>query len=145
MEMYIGELASKTGLKPKTIRFYEEMGLLPAPRRSESGYRLYPSDAVDTLRFVRTAQGLGLTLAEIRDIIRYSGQEGICDYVEHVAIDKLSQLDSKIEELQQMRKRIAGLVSRLDSDCCETENDAASSSRCTCREYTELLACVGGS
>ncbi len=142
--MFIGELAKKTGLSPKAIRFYEDMGLLLEPRRSEAGYRLYAPEAVETLRFIRTAQSMGLTLAEIRDIVRYSGQEGLCDYVERLAKAKLMQLDSRIDELQQTRERIAGLVSRLDGDCCESGDHTSQRGQCTCREYTELLACVAG-
>jgi DNA-binding transcriptional MerR regulator len=144
--MFIGELAKKAGLQPKTIRFYEEFGLLPRPKRSESGYRIYTPDSVDALRFIRMAQGLGLTLAEIRDIVRRSGQEGLCDYVEQVASAKLSRLDSKMEELRQTRERVAAFVLRLDGGCCEPKGDVELNvSGCTCREYTELLACVAGS
>ncbi len=61
--MRIGELAARSGLTAKTIRFYEQAGVLPEPARQPSGYRSYDDTALDRLRFVRAAQAAGLTLA----------------------------------------------------------------------------------
>jgi DNA-binding transcriptional MerR regulator len=72
--MRIGELATRFGLNPKTIRYYEEIGLLPRAERSDSGYRLYDEHDVERLGFIRRAKTLGLSLDEIRDIL--SVQEG---------------------------------------------------------------------
>jgi len=68
--MRIGQLAAQTGFSVRTIRFYEQSGLLPAPPRTEGGYRVYDQDAVARLRFVRSAQTLGLSLAEIAEVLR---------------------------------------------------------------------------
>ena len=65
----IGELAAKTGVTAKTIRFYETAGVLPAPVRGASGYRLYRRDAADLLQFIKQARGLDLTLAEIKELM----------------------------------------------------------------------------
>ena len=65
----IGEVAARAGLNPRTLRFYEATGLLPSPSRGENGYRLYPPETVDLLGFIKSAQGLGLTLGEIKEII----------------------------------------------------------------------------
>ena len=65
----ISELASLTGVSAKAIRFYEAAGVLPPPERGANGYRLYTADAVEMLRFIKQAQGLGLTLAEIKEIV----------------------------------------------------------------------------
>jgi hypothetical protein len=72
----IGEAASAAGVTAKAIRFYESAGLLPAPARGPNGYRLYTSGAIDTLRFIKQASGLGLSLSEIKEIlvIRQGGQ-----------------------------------------------------------------------
>ena len=65
----IGELAARCGVSPDTIRFYEREGLLPPPRRTASGHRVYDSDAFVRLQFIRRAQGIGLTLQDIGEIL----------------------------------------------------------------------------
>ena len=65
----IGELARQTGTTPKTIRYYERIGLLPSPERGSNQYRYYPPEQIHQLRFIRRAQSLGLTLAEIGQLI----------------------------------------------------------------------------
>jgi DNA-binding transcriptional MerR regulator len=74
--MRIGVLAAQAGITAKTIRFYEDTGLMPAPARTPAGYRDYPAGAAARLAFIRDAQAAGLTLAEIRSIlvIRDDGQ-----------------------------------------------------------------------
>lgn len=67
--MRIGEVADASGVSTKTIRYYESIGLLDEPRRTESGYRDYGADTIDRLRFVRDAQATGLTLAEIASVL----------------------------------------------------------------------------
>ena len=67
--MLIGELAKEMGVNPKTIRFYEEIGLMPAPDRTPSGYRQFSDDDLERLRFIRSAQRLNLRLPEIQEIL----------------------------------------------------------------------------
>src|SRR2546428_11869096 len=67
--LLIGEVAKRSGASRKALRLYEEAGILPAPRRTQSGYRVYSSQALDLLAFVRQAQRLGFTLDEIREIV----------------------------------------------------------------------------
>ncbi|MFH0942440.1 MAG: MerR family transcriptional regulator, partial [Chloroflexota bacterium] len=68
----IGELAKELHLNPKTIRYYEEVGLLSKPRRSEAGYRLYSNYEAERLRLVRRAKLLGLSLVEIKELVEYA-------------------------------------------------------------------------
>ena len=67
--MLIGQLADALGIPTRTVRFYERKGLLPEPERAENGYRVYDDTTLARLRFIRTAQAAGLTLAEIASII----------------------------------------------------------------------------
>ena len=67
--MKIGEVASRAGVHVQTLHFYERTGLLPKPKRSPANYRLYPSDAIRRVLFIRKAQAIGLTLEEIRKIL----------------------------------------------------------------------------
>lgn len=103
----IGELARRAGVTPKAIRFYERKRVLPWPKRAPNGYRLYEGDAVEMLRFVKQATGLGLTLAEIKDIIAIrQGGRPPCTHVHRLLRDKAVDLDRKLKDLLDVRRRI---------------------------------------
>ncbi|MGH2405378.1 MAG: heavy metal-responsive transcriptional regulator [bacterium] len=103
----IGQLAQQVGVTAKAIRFYEAKHVLPRPTRGTNGYRLYGRDTVETLRFVKQATGLGLTLAEIRDIIAIrQGGAPPCVHVRRVFQDKARELDRKLRDLIDMRRQI---------------------------------------
>ncbi len=122
--MQIGQVATITGVPTKTIRYYEDIGVLPSPERAANGYRDYGSDAVDRLRFIRDAQATGLTLEEISDIfeLRHKG-EPTCDHVRHLFEDHLAGLDARIDALRRVRRELAAMIERargLDpSDCTD--------------------------
>lgn len=69
MTLKIGEVADRAGVNLQTIRYYEREGLLPEPPRLASGYRMFPQDAVQQVRFIKRAQELGFTLAEIKELM----------------------------------------------------------------------------
>jgi DNA-binding transcriptional MerR regulator len=103
----IGQLAQEVGVTAKAIRFYETKRVLPQPTRGGNGYRLYGRDAVETLTFVKQAIGLGLTLAEIREIIAIrQGGAPPCAHVRRVLQDKARVLDRKLQDLIDMRRQI---------------------------------------
>jgi len=108
----IGEVASMTGASVDTIRYYEKEGLLKEPSRSEGGFRKYPRETVERIQFIRKAQSFGLTLAEIKEIMKESekGLEQCCDHVSKVFTRKLGELETKIKELQTMRKNLRSLM-----------------------------------
>jgi len=108
--MRIGELAARFGLNPKTIRYYEEIGLLPRADRSGSGYRRYDKRDVERLGFIRRAKTLGLSLDEIRDILSVQ-QEGSppCGQVLDLIDTKISAIDRRMAELQAFRTELATL------------------------------------
>lgn len=103
----IGQLARRVGVTTKAIRFYEAKRVLPRPARGSNGYRLYGQDAVETLTFVKQATGLGLTLAETREIIaiRHGGGPP-CAHVRRLLQDKARELDRKLRDLIDMRRQI---------------------------------------
>lgn len=105
--LWIGEVAARAGVNPKTIRYYEALGLLPSPAREANGYRRYSAEAVELLSFVKLAQGLGFTLDEIREImtIRRLG-EVPCTHVRSLLQRKAEELDRKLEDLMALRHRI---------------------------------------
>jgi DNA-binding transcriptional MerR regulator len=103
----IGEVARRAGLTAKAIRFYERAGVLPLPARGDNGYRLYRKDAVEMLAFVKRAAGLGLTLAEIKDIIAIrQGGRPPCTHVHRVLTEKALELDRKLRDLLEVRRRV---------------------------------------
>lgn len=124
-EVLIGELARKTGLSDRTIRFYEKQGLLPEPPRTSGGYRRYGPDAVTRLAFVRAAQTAGLTLAEIRGVmeIRDRGQAP-CVHVEMLIEGKLEEIGRRMRELRSTRESLMSLRRRaeaLDPSTCRED------------------------
>src|SRR5919107_864068 len=105
--MRIGQLAAQTGFSVRTIRFYEQSGLLPAPQRTPGGYRAYDQDAVTRLRFVRSAQALGLSLAEIAEVLRIRDYQGPpCTYVAELLGTHIHALDARIAELTGLRDEL---------------------------------------
>jgi MerR family copper efflux transcriptional regulator len=120
--MRIGELAAETGLTTRTIRFYEQAGLLPAPPRTPGGYRDYSPHTVARLAFVRDAQAAGLTLAEVRSVLalRDSGQAP-CTQVGALIEEHLAEIDRRMAELRQARTVLRELARRAavtDPDTC---------------------------
>ena len=103
----IGELARRAGVTAKAIRFYERKGVLPPARRTANRYRVYGDDAAEILGFVKQASGLGLTLAEIKDIIAIrQGGRPPCTHVHDLLREKAAELDRKLKDLVDVRQRI---------------------------------------
>jgi DNA-binding transcriptional MerR regulator len=106
----IGELAGALGLNPKTIRYYEAIGLLPAAQRTSAGYRLYGPADRERLRFIARAKALGLSLAEIADILGLrDGGTCPCDHVLVLLDRKLIALDEQLRTLATLREELQGL------------------------------------
>lgn len=105
--MQIGEMAAATGLSRDTLRYYEKRGLLRA-RRGGNGYRDYPPEAVDWLRYIRIAQGLGFTLAEIEaDLPLLSAPEASAPQLRAALERKLADIDARIAGLRGLRGELA--------------------------------------
>lgn len=108
LRMLIGELAEALGVPPETVRFYERQRLLPEPERATNGYRLYSDAALHRLRFIRTSQAAGLTLAEIRSIIDLRDQGTVpCSHVSEL-------LETKLADVQRRQRHLAALEVELD-------------------------------
>lgn len=114
--MRIGELAHRSGVSSKTLRFYEHAGVLAQPARGPSGYRDYDETAVARLGFIRAAQAAGLTLTEIRDVIAIREDNGPpCSHVTAVLDRHLCELQDRIRELTSMRDEVRRLRQRADT------------------------------
>ena len=117
----IGALAGELGLNPKTIRYYEQIGLLPAPRRSPAGYRLYGDAARGRLRFIAKAKAVGLTLAEIGDLLalRDAGTEP-CPHLGGLIDRKLAAVDEQLRLLADVRDELAALRAEAAAIPCSS-------------------------
>jgi DNA-binding transcriptional MerR regulator len=132
--MFIGEVARRAGLNPKTIRFYEEVGLLPRPARSQSGYRLYRAEALEQLAFVRTAQSLGLTLAQIKGLMECRPRaEPPCDCLGELLKEKIADIDDRMEMLRRARERLEEALLHWDEKCAQP-GAAPAATICSCIE-----------
>ncbi|MQA19525.1 MerR family transcriptional regulator [Rugamonas rivuli] len=120
--MQIGEIASATGLSRDTLRFYEKRGLLRA-RRSANGYRDYPPEAVDWLRYIRLAQTLGFTLGEIEaDLPLLAEPESSAPQLRAALERKLEDIDKRIEGLHTLRGELARRLG-TDMQTCPLQSD----------------------
>lgn len=123
--MRIGEVAAAAGMTTKTIRFYEDRGLLPPAERSANGYRRYGRDTISRLEFIRRSQIAGLTLAQIQGILRIR-DNGMtpCAHVRDVLGKQLMDLDRQIAELTALRATVAeqhATAEAVDPRSCDAE------------------------
>jgi Hg(II)-responsive transcriptional regulator len=106
-----GELARLAEVNVETLRFYERKGLLPVPPRRASGYREYPPETVELVRFIRRAQHLGFSLREIKELLTLREvPRATCGDVVVLAWRKIAEIDAKISDLQAMRAALTGLL-----------------------------------
>jgi DNA-binding transcriptional MerR regulator len=111
--MRIGQLARQGGIAPSAVRYYEHLGLLPPPERMASGYRSYGDDTLDRLTFIRSAQAVGLTLAEVRQVlgVRDAG-EAPCGVVTELIDRRHAEVRDRIAELQVLERELTLLLER---------------------------------
>ncbi len=109
--MTIGQLAKRTELNVESVRYYERRGLIPEPRRSESGYRLYFREAIARIYFIKRAKKLGFSLSEISELLSLRvDPESTCRMVRTRARAKIADIESKIGTLQDMKRALAKLT-----------------------------------
>jgi Hg(II)-responsive transcriptional regulator len=108
-------LAKKAGVGAETLRFYEQKGLLPAPSRNGSGYRIYQEDDLARLEFIRRSQELGFSLHDIKQLLQLTGSiRTPRQKVRSFAEARLDQIRCKIRDLQAMERALGSLVHRCD-------------------------------
>ncbi len=107
---FIGHIADRFKLNPRTIRYYERIGLLPNAGRTESGYRIYNEKAVERLEFILNAKTLGLKLDEIKQIlVLYDRGEAPCERTETFIRNKISEIEDKIADLTSLKSKLQRL------------------------------------
>jgi MerR family mercuric resistance operon transcriptional regulator len=110
----IGQLANAAQVNVETIRYYERKGLLKQPIKPCQGYRKYSEQAFASVVFIRRAQKLGFTLAEIASLLTLSATN--CDDVQHLAENKLALIEDKIKDLINLKDSLVGLISACKSN-----------------------------
>ena len=107
----IGALAKVTDTKVETIRWYERVGLLPAPARTAGNYRIYDNAHLGRLSFIRRARDLGFSLDQIRALLDLAeDRDRSCDAVDVIAREHLGEVDRKIADLQALRRELDSLI-----------------------------------
>lgn len=122
MGLKVSDVAREAGVSTDAIRFYEREGLLPAPARSESGYRDYEDSAPKRVQFIKGAQAMGLKLAEIKELLEIQDKGACpCGHTQSLVERRLSEIDAELKRLTTVRKELAALA---DLDCpASTESE----------------------
>jgi MerR family copper efflux transcriptional regulator len=115
MAYTIGEIARRADINISTLRFYERRGLLPEPPRNVYGHRVYDSGEVSRLRFIKRAQCLGFTLAEIKELLKLRESPATnCDRIRDRALEQLEATEQRIQDLMGVRESLAEMVEACD-------------------------------
>ncbi len=115
--MNIGEVAAETGVTAKSIRYYESINLIPAPERTDAGYRQYSDRDVQILHFIKRARGLGFSVAEVAELLSlYQDRDRASAEVKGIVEARLNEIDQKITELESIRATLRTLADRCHGD-----------------------------
>lgn len=107
LEFRVGSIAKKAGVGVQTLHYYERIGLLPKPTRSEANYRLYSPDALRRVRFIKKAQAVGFTLAEIKEILELKSHgRAPCRKVTELGEKHLQEIDARLSQLRAYRRAV---------------------------------------
>lgn len=113
-ELTIGRLAAKAGVNVETIRYYQRCGLMSEPAKPANGQRRYTAEAIKRVRFIKRAQALGFTLKEIGSLLDLD-EAYACSETRELAAHKLQIIESKLADLEAMRKALTPLLRQCDS------------------------------
>ena len=115
--MKIGQLSEQTHCKVETIRYYERIGLLPAPARSDGGYRIYDESHLKRLSFIRRSRELGFTIDEIRALLNLVDGGGYtCSDVKTITMGHVASIRQKIADLRKLEKTLSRIASQCAGD-----------------------------
>ena len=122
----VGNLASRIGVQPEAIRYYERRGLLPQPQRAANGYRVYTQEHLHRVEFIKNAQSLGFSLDEIREVLELrNSEDSTCEHVAGLLQTKIEKVDEQIRGLKTFRRDLSKslracerTVPNHDADCC---------------------------
>ncbi len=108
-----GQLAKITDINIETIRYYEKIGLIPKPLRTESGYRIFTEEDINRIKFIKRAKELGFTLKEIKELLELKFDTlGDCSKARELAEEKLNDIEEKIKDLNKLKSVLQELIDR---------------------------------
>jgi DNA-binding transcriptional MerR regulator len=148
--LQVGEVSRKLGLNPQTLYFYERIGLIPPPHRTESGYRLFSQEDVDRLAFISQTKSMGLSLDDIREIlVAKEGNSLTCQTVHDCLLKKARGIEETIQQLQILLDELHPLINHCHQniecqDCssphesCAVPNDARYEFQQACSSWQGL-------
>jgi Cu(I)-responsive transcriptional regulator len=138
-EFLIGNLAKASHCKVQTIRYYEQVGLLPEPSRSAGNQRIYLPDHLDRLVFIRHCRALGFSLDEIRKLLRLAGDSNkSCGEVDDIAREHLVEVEEKIKRLEGLRQELKRIIDGCKADRvdqCQILKALGDHGQCLSREH----------
>lgn len=115
MTMLIGALSKRTGCNIETIRFYERIGIMPNPARTQGGHRVYTQDHLKRLTFVRRSRELGFTLDQVRNLLSLvDSDDYTCDEVKEMTLEHMGDVRHKIADLRKLERVLNDMVSQCD-------------------------------
>lgn len=115
--MNIGIVAKQSGVSAKTIRYYEEIGLIPRAIRSENGYRNYSGNDVETLRFIQRARGLGFSVKDVGNLLAlWRDKNRASSDVKKFALERVGEIEDRIGELKSIRQTLVRLTDHCHGD-----------------------------
>ena len=141
MGVRVSEFAASAGVSPKTVRFYEERGLLRPDGRTPSGYRVYSPQQVERLRFIRAARMLGFSLRDISEMLAVwdRGRRPCDDVVRHVA-RKIREIDGQIQNLYHLKRQLEALHDAAQALSADEGNSTNTQERCICPLVASLAS-----
>jgi len=118
MDVSIGELSQQTGVKVPTIRYYEQVGLLAAPLRTEGRQRRYGSSDITRLNFIKHSRDLGFDIDDIRELLALCAQPELpCENADKITARHLAAVDQRISQLKALRAELARMLDNCEGGC----------------------------
>ncbi len=122
--LQIGELATRSGVSVDTVRYYERRQLITRAVRSNAGYRIFPVETVERIRFIKQAQELGFSLDDIRELLTDSDGEAECRRVRDILREKLTELDKRLKMMREFRRTVARNLASCERELNEHGQEA---------------------
>ena len=102
--LQIGEIAALSGVSVDTVRYYERLKLLPRAARSSGGFRIFPAEMVERIKFIKQAQDMGFSLEEVKQLFSIGGGANQCRAVRELLIKKLAELETKMHQMRNFKE-----------------------------------------
>lgn len=113
--LQIGEIAAQSGVSVDTVRYYEKLNLLPRAARSGGGFRIFPAETVERIKFIKQAQEMGFSLDQVKQLFS-TGGANLCREVRKLLLEKLGALESKITQMQNFKRVLNHHLSECDDE-----------------------------